>query len=711
MRILAIIFFSFFSLNAIADQFTVFEKDGYFGIKDQEGQVTVPPVYEKLGWSDGTTDVMDGVIGFREGRLWGLITVRNKALTEQKFYTIAPLSPGYVKASVKGKFSNQLFHGVLTTQGKTIVSFHYFTIETIDDHLIVSEYESNRQRFGIVSLTNEKLIPVKYRQVESRRGFYLAHSVGHKIDLFDQKGQLVLPSLDSVRYARGWKCFRDGYAGFVNSNGLVEYPLEYKDFDVTDGIVFPISFSDWRIYQGSNEVFSFKADSLDRNDRGLWIAYLNGSHHLTLEDSALIGKEYILKDASENHLILQHSKSKMWSLYNTSGQQLIKDCDSIFLARDAVWGRKEGLWSLLNFNGEKRIRYSFSSVSAGIENQFIVKLNGHWGIINSSGAEISNFKYDSILRSNESYQIYYLNRWGIMNARGIWDVKAEFADVAVFKHLNFGRRGQGYSVFDGNDLLFKTASLPVKDLEDYLMIRDPEGGYGLLNQYGELVVDPIFDSIRRWEQYYELQAGPYLQLIDKSGKTIIHVSQEVQAIGGLGDDYFLIRKNDRWGFMDLEGRLRISNRYENARSFSDQMAAVQLRGRWAFIDKEETLRVQPYYDAVEEFKNGLSIVSFHDNYGLIDKTGQEVIEVKWKNIERLSTGNYAITDKEGKVGLVNEKGSFLLRPAFDAILDHNGRVIVSQNGRYGLLDYSGKQYFKIQQKEIKISGDYTLVKY
>ena len=62
MRILTFILLSFLSFNLIADQFVVFEKNGYFGIKDEEGQVTVPAVYEKLGWSDGSSAVKNGVI-------------------------------------------------------------------------------------------------------------------------------------------------------------------------------------------------------------------------------------------------------------------------------------------------------------------------------------------------------------------------------------------------------------------------------------------------------------------------------------------------------------------------------------------------------------------------------------------------------------------------------------------------------------------------
>ena len=85
MRNIIFILFLISSLVTQAEEFTVFEKDGYFGIKDETGNVTVPAVYEKLGWSNGSTRVYNGVVGFRRDNLWGLITVRNKPLTGQKF--------------------------------------------------------------------------------------------------------------------------------------------------------------------------------------------------------------------------------------------------------------------------------------------------------------------------------------------------------------------------------------------------------------------------------------------------------------------------------------------------------------------------------------------------------------------------------------------------------------------------------------------------
>lgn len=711
MRIFTFILLSSLSFNLIADQFVVFEKNGYFGIKDEEGQVTVPAVYEKLGWSDGSSAVKNGVIGYREGRLWGLISVKNKPLTKQEYYTIYPFKNGYIKASVKGRFSNQLFHGILDNQGNIVVSFHYFTIEELDDQLLVSEYESNRRRFGIVSMNNEKIIPVKYENITGSNNFIIARTRNRRIDLYKSAGSLIESSLDSLLQDRGWKCFRHGKASFVDFNGETLYPMEYKNFNWDNDILFPIPFPKWEIYKKDTKLLGLNADSLIRNERGLWIAYLNGANHLTLADSVTIGRDFLLRDANQSHLILEHSKTNDWSLFDQAGNESISGYDSMFLANDCSWAKKDGSWFLLDLKGERLIRHGFQEIQPGFKDQFIVKLNDHWGILDNRGLELSSFKFEKIIYENESYKIFYFNKWGIMNAAGDWIIRPSFDETLVYNHLSIGRKGMAYSIFDKEKMLFKTTSQPIHQIGNYVMVKNEDNKYNLLDETGQWVFDSSYDSIIYWDSFIELKQEGFSELRNLDGQLVFTKEKGIEDFGGYGDGYYLIKQNKRWGFIDKKGRLRISNRYMNAKPFSDGMAAVMIRNKWGFIDKDESLKVQPYYEEVGVFKDGVAIVKTGDLIGLIDKSGNEVLELKWRSIVRLSTGNYFVVNEMGKIGLVNSKGIFLLRPAYDSLKDHGNKVTVSQNGKYGVLEYTGRQLFKIQYKEITISSDFTLVKY
>lgn len=45
------------------------------------------------------------------------------------------------------------------------------------------------------------------------------------------------------------------------------------------------------------------------------------------------------------------------------------------------------------------------------------------------------------------------------------------------------------------------------------------------------------------------------------------------------------KNNNKWGFVNEEGKIVIEPQYDNAKSFSYGLAAVYSKGKWGFIDK------------------------------------------------------------------------------------------------------------------------------
>ncbi|WP_424962306.1 WG repeat-containing protein [Ekhidna sp.] len=709
MRYLILILF-IFSFSAVkADQFIVFEKDGYFGIKDETGNVTVPAVYEKLGWSDGSANVVRGVIGFKKNNLWGLITVRNKSLTGQKFYTIQPIANNYFKASIKGRFSNHLFHGILDEKGRTIISFNYFTIEPLGANWLISDFDGKRQNFGVVSFQNEIIVPSKYQQINERRSLYSAKRSGGKIDLYNTQGAVLELGLDSLFFNNGWVAYRDGYAGYLSKKGHGIHAFKYKNIQVSDGVAQPIEFPVWTIYEGDSVLMQWECDSLTISKSGLLMAFLNGSHHLLLKNATLLNNyELVLKAFIDDHLIVQNSKTRLWSVLDEDGAQLLSGYDSIhFMLGHYAAVDKKGWW-LFNKKGEKVNRLPFQILMPGSKNQFITKRNEHWAVFDSRD-EDTTYKYDSLSIFSGGYIVNYLNRWGAMDDAGNWIIRSEFDEIISIGNFLIGRKGKGYSYFIEGKLVYKTTSSPIKSLGAHLLIKDMDG-FGLLNSYGEVWVHPEYDSIRIIGDHFELIRDGYVTLKSSSNKVLLYPEEGYQQVQDFSEGYFLVKKENRWGFVDDQGRLRISNRYDSAGAFHDGIAPIMLRGRWGFIDKNETLKVQPYYDAVTPFSNGRSIVFQNGKYGLLDGDGREVLELIWKSVYRLNTGNYIVQNMDNRFGLVSEDGSFILRPAFDYLEDFGDRVLVSKNGAWGILDYSGLQIFKINHESAKVVGNYTMIK-
>ncbi len=710
MRLVFSIVFFYIVLQANADQFTVFEKDGYFGIKDDTGNVTVPPVYDKLGWSDGKDHVLNGVIGFRSNNLWGLITVRNKELTSQKFYTIQPLNSGYFKASVKGNFSNRLFYGILNAKGETVISFNYFSIEEQGADWLVGDFSNGRELFGLVSYSNEIKIPLEYLSIKVDRELIFAQQLNNNYSLFSKRGLQLQKGIDSAKYQNGWIVYRDGYAGFLSEEGHVIHPYEYKSISLEGGLVHPISFNEWTIYKKNRIQMEWKCDSLTLNKNGVLTAHLNGAQHFLINNETLKEHhELVLKEVSGEDMIVQNSRTELWSVLKKDGTERLAGYDSIH-GNSRHYIVKDGdKFSLFSRDGISIGGLPNQKLKEGVAGQYIIKRNGYWGILSEEDGLIARCKYDSLLKSGDVYLVSYLNRWGVMNESGEWSIKPQFNEVYSMGNLIIGRRGLGYTIFLDAEKKWITTFKPIRLLKAATLILDEKNKYGLLNQFGELMIYPEYDEIRSVGNFFELVKGEEVSLVTDLGKLIIDPGEGYQRIEEFSDDYFLVRKENRWGFTDIQGRLRVSNRYDSARSFKQGFAPVLLRNKWGFIDKTEKLVIQPYYNTAASFENGLAIVEIDGRFGLIDQHGKEALKVSWQNIVRLSTGNYRVEDANGRVGLVNRQGSFILRPAYHRLIDLKGRVLVQNNNVWGILSYSGEQIFKINNKDIDVTGDYVML--
>ncbi len=709
MRAASVSIFFLVFFHAQSETFTVFEKDGFFGVKDLNGEVAVPAVYEKLGWSNNSQAIENGLIGFQSQNSWGLLSVKNKVLTEAKYYSLEPFGDGLIKGSIKGKFSNQLFYGLLNASGKTLVGFHYFSLERIGKNLLVSHYEKNQQ-FGILTFSDKLIVPSRYQSIENDKNVYYANRFDGGLDLFDLSGALIAEELDSIHVAdQAYLGYKDGYVGLVNQAGNLEYDFSYKAFDVRDNQ--PISFARWSVFKGRESQFEVDADSLEYQGEGLWKMYLNGTQHLKIEDSMVsILRGYAFIERTEKNYLLKDWKTAKWSVANFQNEEILDGYDSVFATNYGIWAKRNSGWTLFNRYGKKKNRFQYAEISKGIENQFAVKLNGYWGILDPLGNQVTPFKFDKIERSGESYIVKYLGHYGAIDKEGVWLVRAEYSDVKTYGPLIVGKKGYSFSYYDSGGLLRKSVLKPKKMIGEAVMVEE-DSLLGLLNLKAQVLTEPAYDDIAWCNGYYELSKNGIKEVMDLKGKQVYNTSARIQDLAGYSEQFYLVKKKNRWGFLDFNGRLRISNRYDSAQLFSEGLAAVMLNGKWGFIDKSETLVIQPYYQEVGAFKNGVCVVKAANLYGMVDVNGKEVVDVSWDSISRLETDNYLLKHVDGKLGLIASSGKILLRPAYDAVQDLGDRVVVMSNGKKGILSYSGDQLFKPRYKEIKISGEYTILKH
>ena len=115
--------------------------------------------------------------------------------------------------------------------------------------------------------------------------------------------------------------------------------------------------------------------------------------------------------------------------------------------------------------------------------------------------------------------------------------------------------------------------------------------------------------------------------IDKTGKEIVPlVYDEARSYS---EGLAAVRKGKKWGFIDLNGNDVTRFEFDDARSYSEGLATVKKGKKWGFIDLKGNVVIPFDFDAVvEPFRGGFAVVYKGHGYGLVDKYGISTFDYK-----------------------------------------------------------------------------------
>lgn len=163
-----------------------------------------------------------------------------------------------------------------------------------------------------------------------------------------------------------------------------------------------------------------------------------------------------------------------------------------------------------------------------------------------------------------------------------------------------------------------------------------------------------------------------------------------------GDSLFIVAKNGKRGFVNrYTGQIAIPFNYDAAWSFSDEVAAVCQGDSIYFIDhsgnpinNKKFLRLPGYGNYV--YHANYAAIPFEGKVGLLDRNGEWVIPPNYDNITIGSRNMWCAANKD-KVGVIDSNGQFILPIEYDYIRIHpnNGITVTKENQSKSRYDYDG----------------------
>jgi hypothetical protein len=190
--------------------------------------------------------------------------------------------------------------------------------------------------------------------------------------------------------------------------------------------------------------------------------------------------------------------------------------------------------------------------------------------------------------------------------------------------------------------------------------------------------------------------------VDKAGKLVI--KPKFAEVSEFSDDLSLVKpmkKDAKWRYINRSGNYAFKGEFENARNFSNGLAAVwnNSSGIGGFINTKGDYVFSTKMRSTPN-KLGENLYSYEDSSGrtiYIDSHFKRLFDDEY-TIENVSTsGNEKYSTKyfklhhKGKCGIIDATGKIILQPNYESIISFdNGVATIYVGGNYGFVNENGK---------------------
>jgi len=168
-------------------------------------------------------------------------------------------------------------------------------------------------------------------------------------------------------------------------------------------------------------------------------------------------------------------------------------------------------------------------------------------------------------------------------------------------------------------------------------------------------------------------------------------------------ELYLVKENDKWGYIDKKGKLIIEPIYENCCYqryedsccsriiWPDALGIIKLKGKYGAINIDGDVKIKPNYDFLDQYHNSLVIAKSGQSFGVLNANGDTIFPFIFDN-QFISCNNVVGQGQiEGKYYLLNFSNKTKAETNFDKISYFvEGLAAVIKDNKYGFVDESGE---------------------
>jgi hypothetical protein len=256
-------------------------------------------------------------------------------------------------------------------------------------------------------------------------------------------------------------------------------------------------------------------------------------------------------------------------------------------------------------------------------------------------------------------------------------------------------------------------------LSDGLAYVTLNGKVGFIDRTGNFAIEPSFDKARRFEPGFgrtSAERDGVVGVIDKAGAWVFQTNyQQVYLAvayghGRVPDAFFgwNFRKNDRWGLLDLDGRVVLDADFDQTIQHCADGRLIALKNKESLYFKADASPLQPTDGWIIDVScNGAPYtVKIGDKFGLVDAQMNPLTPAQFDAIVQAGPG-VKNAKLDGKWGRIASDGHWLLEPKFDYLSTGVDIFVASIDGRRGFMQSDGSWLIEPKFDAARIRGTET----
>lgn len=305
--------------------------------------------------------------------------------------------------------------------------------------------------------------------------------------------------------------------------------------------------------------------------------------------------------------------------------------------------KQNGMWGLIDRTGRFQVPPTFEQIQIGGQGIYGVKDpddDRGWRFIRADGRDVGRERGSALKPFSKGWGAVksYSDRWAVLDTSGKRIAQVEWIDIG------------------GWDPPFAT----VRDDRGWHVVHI--GPYGFVNRVDAWDLNNLQNDLRALR-------GPFgpLTLLDTSRGFTLMKLETTSWAAGITLSWSMRRADDSdagffrnlrapseglapvelatggWGFYHLATHQVVwADGLEEARSFSEGLAAVKQNGAWGYLDRRGAVVVRPRYTRAYDFHDGFATMRMGDKRGFLwrDDRGQiaEFVAPQYEDVWRFQEG-------------------------------------------------------------------------